>query len=108
MEVLKKGTVQSLLVPLRDRLGNVASLADVSNLKFDTRRKVDNSACELNKSVTFDVDEPMTAICEIDTTLVTYVIAADDDHEDYKLYLKYAVGSESPILGPVFFRVEDD
>jgi len=108
MDVLKKGTIESLLVPLRDRLGNIDSLALVTNLKFDTKKKDDNSACETNKTATFDVDHPMTAICEIDTTLAAYVIEADDDHEEFKLYLKYAAGSEFPVLGPVFFRVEDD
>jgi len=108
MEVLKKGTVESLLVPLRDRLGNILTLASVTNLKFDTKKKDDGTACETNKTATFDVDQPMTAICEIDTTLAAYVIETDDDHEEFKLYLKYTAGSESPILGPVFFRVEDD
>lgn len=103
MEVLKKGTIQSLLVPLRDRLGNIVSLGSVSNLKFDTKKKSDNSAAESNKGATFDVDSPMTAICEIDTTIGAYV-----GGEEYKLYLKYTAGSESPVLGPTFFRVEDD
>jgi len=108
MEVLKKGTVESLLVPLRDRLGNIDSLADVTNLKFDTKKKDDDTACETNKTAVFDVDHPMTAICEIDTSLAAYVIEQDDDHEEFKLYLKYTAGSENPILGPVFFRVEND
>jgi hypothetical protein len=103
MEVLKKGSIESLLVPLRDRLGNVTSLASVTNLKFDVKKKLDNSAIETNKNATMDVDVPMSAICEIDTTLSGYAIS-----EEYKLYLKYTAGSESPILGPVFFRVEDD
>ena len=103
MEVLKKGTVQSLLVPLRDRLGNIEDLAIVTNLRFDTKLKADDTACETNKLVVLDVDHPMTAICEIDTTIVAYTAG-----QEFKLYLKYTAGSENPILGPVFFRVEDD
>jgi hypothetical protein len=103
MEVLKKGSVESLLVPLRDRLNNVSNLATVSNLLFSTNKKSDDSACETDVPVVVDVDYPMTAICEIDTTVAAY-----DPGEEYKLYVKYTVGSEAPILGPLYFRVEDD
>ena len=40
----------------------------------------------------------MTVICEIDTTLVGYDVSIDD--AEFKLYLKYTAGTESPILGP--------
>lgn len=103
MEVLKKGSIESLLVPLRDRLGNISTLSGVTNLRFDTKKKSDNAACETNKSVVLDADYPMTAICEIDTTLAAYTAG-----QEFKLYLKYTAGSESPILGPTFFRIEDD
>ncbi len=103
MEVLKKGTIESLLVPLRDRLGNIDDLNVVTSLLFDTRKKSDNVAAQSNVAVVLDSDYPMTAICSIDTTLAAYV-----GGEEYKLYLKYTAGTESPILGPIFFRVEDD
>jgi hypothetical protein len=103
MEVLKKGSVESLIVPLRDRLNNVSNLSTVTNLLFDTKKKSDDTACETGQLVVLDADNPMWAICEIDTTLPAYVAA-----EEYKLYVKYTVGSEAPILGPLFFRVEDD
>lgn len=103
MEVIKKGSVESLLVALGDRLNNVTTLNTVSGLKFDTRKKSDNAVCQTNVNCTVDSDYPMTAICEIDTTLVAYVPA-----EEYKLYLKYSSGTEFPVLGPIFFRVEDD
>jgi len=103
MEVLKKGSIESLVVALRDRLGNVSTLATVTNLKFDTKKKSDNTAVQSNVNAALDADIPMSAICEIDTTLAGYVAG-----EEYKLYVKYAAGSEAPILGPRFFRVEDD
>ena len=105
MEVIKKGSIESLMVPLRDRLNNVDDLSvDVTNLRFDTKKKSDGGAVENNISCAFDLpDNPMVAICSIDSTLVAYVAG-----EEYKLYLKYTAGSESPILGPVFFRIEDD
>lgn len=103
MEVLKKGTIESLLVGLRDRLGNVTSLGSVSSTTFDVKKKSDGSAVQTNAPWTYDADFPMTAICEIDTTLAAYVAG-----EEYKLYVKYTAGSESPVLGPHYFRVEDD
>lgn len=103
MEVLKKGTVESLLVALRDRLNNISTLASVTDLKFDTRKKSDNSAIQTNVAVLLDSDWPMTAICQINTALTGYV-----GGDEYKLYLKWVAGSEAPIVGPLFFRVEDD
>lgn len=106
MEVLKKGSIEALLIPLRDRLNNVTTLATVSNLMFDTKKKTDNSAVQSNALVTVDSDYPMTAICEIDTTLAGYDVTPDD--AEFKLYIKYTVGTEAPLLGPIYFRVEDD
>ena len=103
MEVLTKGSIESLIVALGDRLGNITDLNAVSDLKFDTKKKLDNTAIETNKTIAVDSDYPMTAICEIDTTLSGYVVG-----EEIKLYIKYTAGSESPILGPRFFRVEND
>jgi hypothetical protein len=103
MEVIKKGSVESLLVALGDRLNNVTTLTAVSNLTFDTKKKSDNAACETNIVALLDTDYPMTAVCKITTTLSAY-----DPAEEYKLYLKYTSGTEAPILGPIFFRVEDD
>lgn len=103
MEVLIKGSIESILVALRDRLGNISDLAAVSNLRFDTKKKDDDSAVQTNQLIALDPDFPMTAICSIDTTLAGYVAG-----EEYKLYIKYTAGSESPLLGPRFFRVEAD
>jgi hypothetical protein len=103
VEVFAKGTVESLLIPLRDRLNNLQDLSAVGTLRFDTKKKSDDSAIQTNVLVGTDSDYPMTAICEIDTTLAGYV-----GGEEYKLYLRYTSGTESPRLGPVYFRVEDD
>ena len=103
MEVLKKGTVEALLVPMRDRLGNIDDLSTVSGPLFDVRRKEDNSAVQSNALWTVDPDFPMTVICVIDTTLAGYVAG-----DEYKLYIRYTAGSESPVRGPIEFRVEDD
>ena len=103
MEVLKKGTIESLLVPLRDRLGNLTDLTTVSGKTFTTRKKSDDSAIQTAVPWTVDPDFPMTAICTIDTTLAGYT--ADDE---FKLYISYIDGAEHPYKGPVYFRVDDD
>lgn len=103
MEVLKKGSIESLLVALADRLNNIQDLSTVTTPRFDIKKKSDNSAVQTNVVWVVDPEYPMTAVCSIDTTLAGYVAG-----EEYKLYLKYTAGSESPILGPKFFRVEDD
>jgi hypothetical protein len=103
MEVLKKGTIEPIMVALRDRLENLSDLGLVTNPKFDVRRKSDNIACQTDAVWTTDADFPMTAICLIDTTQANYLAG-----EEYKLYIKYTSGSESPVKGPLFFRVEDD
>lgn len=110
MEVIKKGSIEPLLVPLKDRLNNITTLTSVTNLKFDTKKKEDNSAAETGKTIAIDTDYPMWAICEIDTSGSLYDAANDTTGEtgEYKLYIKYAIGTEAPILGPIFFRVEDD
>lgn len=103
MEVLTKGTVEALLVAVRDRLDNIEDLGPITNKFFDVRRKTDNAVVQSNVSWTVDPDWPMTAICEIDTSLVGYVPG-----DEYKLYLKYTSGSENPVKGPLEFRVEAD
>lgn len=103
MEVLKKGTVESLLIAMRDRLEVLTDLDDVTNRLFDVRRKDDNSAV-VNNAVWFThATKPMTGIFTIDTTLAGFVAG-----EEYKLYIKFTSGVDIVVKGPIFFRVEDD
>lgn len=99
MEVLKLGTVEPLLIGLRDRLENLSDLSLVP-MRFDVRRKSDDQLIS-NDLVPGASD--MTAICLIDTNIAGYSAG-----NTYKLYLKFDSGSEHPKLGPIFFRVEDD
>jgi hypothetical protein len=103
VEVIKKGSVEPLLVATRDRLSNISTLGGVTNLRFQVKDKLDDTEVQPDTPATLDTDFPMTAICEIDTSLAGY----EHNHE-YKLYLKFDDGSAAPILGPHFFRVEDD
>lgn len=103
MEVFKKGTIEPLLVALRDRLENVSDLSTVGGKFFYVNKKSDDSAVLPDTAYSSDPEFPMQAICMIDTTDADFV-----GGETYKLYLKYINGSEQPILGPIYFRVEDD
>jgi hypothetical protein len=103
MEVIKKGSIEPLMVALRDRLENISNLGSVTDPKFDVRRKRDNAVCQSDVVWTYDPDFPMTAVCLIDTTQANYTAG-----DEFKLYLKYVAGSESAVKGPLFFRVEDD
>ena len=105
METIKLGSIESLVIVLDDRLGNVDDLNDVTNLRFDVRRKDDASLIQSNVGVVVDTTNPMRAVCEIDTTVAAYLATEDIE---YGLYLKYTSGSESPIMQPVRFRVTVD
>lgn len=103
MEVLHKGTVEALMVALRDRLGNINTLEDVDGKLFDVKRKTDDVMVTANQIWFIDPDYPMYAICVIDTTLANFTPG-----DDYKLYLKWASGAETVVKGPMYFRVESD
>lgn len=104
MEVIKKGSVESIVVVLNDRLNNISDLGTLADLRFFTTKKSDTATVVQPESiVAVDPDEPMWAICSIDTALAAY-----DPNEEYNLYIKYVAGSEAPILGPERFRVVSD
>lgn len=99
MEVLKKGTNEPILVSLRDALENITSLASVSNLRFDVKDKA-GALLITDQVATY---EGMVAICVVNTTPAGFVAG-----DQYRLYLKFTDGSQSPIIGPILFGVEDD
>lgn len=103
MEVLKKGTIEPILVAMRDRLENISDLSLLSGRSFEIRAKSDDSVVQASSTWATDADFPMTAICQVDTT-----VAAFTGGSTYKLYLTYSDGGETPIHGPIYFRVEDD
>jgi hypothetical protein len=100
VEVIKKGSIEPLLIPLRDRLENITSLAAVSSLRFDT---IDPAGDAIETDVPCSHEGDLTAICLITSTNADYVVG-----DECRLYLKFTLGSESPILGPTKFRIEDD
>ena len=102
-EVLKKGSVEPLLIGMRDRLDNINTLDDVVGRLFDVRRKSDNVDVQTNGVWTVDPDHPMTVICVIDTTLVNYTPG-----DRYKVYLKFTESGIDVIKHVGEFGVEDD
>ena len=103
MEVLTKGTIEPLMVGLRDRLENISTLDDVTGKLFDVKKKSDDSDVQIGGVWFIDVDHPMIALCNIDTTLSAYTPG-----DEYKLYVMWDSGSEQVRKGPFFFRVEND
>lgn len=103
MEVITKGSVEPLMVALRDRLDNIETLDDVSGKLYDVKKKSDDSNVHLGQVWFIDEDFPMYAICMIDTTLAAYTPG-----DEYKLYVKWTEGSSEVVKGPLFFRVESD
>jgi len=99
MESIKSGTIEPLLVHLNDKLNAIIDLGDVTNLRFDVKDKDGNSKIA-NAVPTFD---GMTAICLVDTTA-----GGNWANGQYGLYLKFSQGSQSPVLRPVWFNVDDD
>lgn len=103
LEVLKKGTVEPLLVHLRDRLEGIDDLStDVTNPRFDVIDSLDVVKIA-NGVPTFIVGHPMIAVCTIDTTS-----GGGWASDEYRLYFKYDDGSSQPVLLVGKFRVEDD
>lgn len=100
---LKKGTIEPLIVDMRDRLENITNMATVTNLRFDIKDMAGNT--EVSNGV--PTTDGMKVICLIDTTGVGWVTSPHTG-EEYRLYVKFTDGSAAPLLLVGKFRVEDD
>lgn len=103
MEVITKGSVEPLMVALRDRLNNVDDLTVVSGKLYSVKKKSDDSAVQTNQTWVVDPDFPMYALCMIDTTLAAYTPG-----DTYKLYVKWDESGSQVVKGPLYFNVESD
>jgi hypothetical protein len=103
MEVITKGSVEPLMVALRDRLNNVDDLDIVDGKLYDVKRKSDDEDVQMNQVWVVDPDYPMYALCVIDSTLSDYTPG-----DEYKLYVKWTEGGAQVVKGPLYFRVEAD
>jgi hypothetical protein len=93
MERLPVGTKEYMRVHVEDRSNQVTELP--ATLTYDVRAPDD--------TLKYD-EEPgnrigMTAYCLLDT--------AGWDVGPYRLYVKFPMGAEEPILGPLTFLVDD-
>lgn len=96
--VLNKGTIEPVIISMRDKLETVDDMADVTNLRFDVKDSAGNAEVTNGLPTTAG----MKVICVIDTT------GAGWTTDEYRLYLKFTDGSTNPELLVGKFRVEDD
>lgn len=94
MERLTKGTIEFLVVPITDTLGNLTSIASAT---YDIYTG-DDAATPVLTGATAVVDG-MKILPLIDTTLMA--------EGPYDLYVQFASYPETPRLGPFRFRVDD-
>jgi hypothetical protein len=90
------GTVEHFLVTIGDRLENVTGLGPLN----PTFSVYDPDDALKQTNVPADV-EGMIAKCLVDTTA-----GGNWASNIYRLYLKLSASPETPILGPVTFKVE--
>lgn len=93
------GTKEYILVTIGDRLEDVLDLGPLSPTFSvyapDDTPKMSNVAAEV------DTDNTLILKCLVDTTL-----GGNWASNVYRLYAKLTAGVETPILGPVPFKVE--
>jgi len=94
MEKLTKGTIEFLVIPVTDTLGNLTS---IDSATYDLYTG-DDAAEEIVLGVTCTVDG-MKILPMIDTT--------DLDEGPYDLFVTFEALPEIPRLGPFRFRVDD-
>jgi hypothetical protein len=101
--VLKKGTIEPLIVDMRDRLETITDMSTVTNLRFDVTDMAGNA--EVTNGI--PSTDGMRVVCLIDTTGAGWV-APDQTGEEYRLYIRFTDGSAAPLLLVGKFRVEND
>lgn len=92
------GTKETVLVDVTDTLGNLTSLAGATP-RYDVKDHAGNYKLQ-NLTPTVDPLEPLTAQCLIDTT-----VGGVWTPGRYKLYLRFLDSPDSPVMGPLEFKV---
>lgn len=95
MEVLAKGTIEHLVIPVTDTLGN---LTVIPSATYDILTD-DDDETEILMGASAIVFDSMTLLTLVDTT--------DLDEGVYKLFVQFPAIPETPRLGPHRFRVDD-
>jgi hypothetical protein len=94
VEKLAKGTVEFLVIPVTDTMGNLTSIGAAT---YDLYTG-DDAATEILSGVSCVVDG-MKILPLIDTTTL--------DEGPYDLFVTFSASPEIPRLGPFRFRVDD-
>lgn len=94
MERLTKGTIEYLVIPVTDTLGNVTSIASAT---YDIVTGDDAATAVVTGAVA--VVDGMKILPLIDTTLMA--------EGPYDLFVRFPAFPETPRLGPFRFRVDD-
>lgn len=101
--VMQKGSVEPIVIDMRDRLENLTDMGTVSNLRFSVK----DSAGAVEVAAGTPSTDAMKVICLIDTTGASWS-APDQTGDEYRLYLTFQDGSATPLLLIGKFRVEND
>lgn len=105
--VLQKGTIEPLIVDMRDRLETITNMATVTNLRFSVKDRAGN--IEIASGI--PTTDAMKVICLIDTTGASWdqdIVKAGVQGDEYRLYISFTDGSAAPLILVGKFRVEDD
>lgn len=94
MERLTKGTIEFLVIPITDTLGNLTSIASAT---FDIVTGDDDQTPVVTAQAA--VVDGMTILTLINTTNMV--------EGPYDLFVKFPASPETPRLGPFRFRVDD-
>lgn len=94
---LKQGTVETLLIDVKDQLGNLSDLSTATP-RFSVYREDRTEALIIEQAATVDPSEPMVARCLVN-------VGFDWLPGPYVLYLDFQASPDSPYLGPFPFKV---
>jgi hypothetical protein len=100
MVTLVQGSVEYLMVDVSDRAGELTTMVGTSPV-YNVYRRADATQVITNLSATVVGGDPMTLRCLIDTSN-----GPTWTSEEYELYVKFTLGSETPEHGPFRFYVE--
>jgi hypothetical protein len=96
--VITRGSIETLLIDVTDRTGNLTTLAAAA-AQFDVFDRAGNAKMS-NVAIQTYVAFPMRAGCRVDTTLGGLWTPGK-----YYLYLEYTANPDAPILGGLEFNV---
>ena len=100
MLTFPKGTKEYIRVPVKDATAQLSDLS-ATGLRYDIKRDSDDVKVVDN---VLGTNQGMTALCLLDTvtTPTTWTPGS------YKLYIRFTLAPEVPMIGPLEFLITDD